>query len=190
MKKTYIIHGWPTKEEYYDKNSDAPSNSHWIPWLEKQLLINDIHAQAITMPKAWRPDYNAWKETFEQFNMDDDTILVGHSCGAGFLVRYLSENKIKIEKIILVAPWLDLNHKEREHIGDFFDFNIDSNLSDITTEIIIFVSEDDDEEILDSVNFLKENLKECLVKKFKDKGHFTLEDMGTREFPDLLNCII
>lgn len=31
------------------------------------------------------------------------------SCGAGFLLRWLSENSVRIAKLILVIPWLDPN---------------------------------------------------------------------------------
>lgn len=190
MKKAYIIHGWPQKEEYFDKETPAPSNNHWIPWLEKQLLINKVHAQAIAMPEAWKPDYEKWSAYFSQFTIDQDTILVGHSCGAGFLMRWLSERKIRVGAVALIAPWIDLEKNEVETIGDFFDFKIDPTLSDRTNGVAIFISDDDDHEILDTVKFLEENLKGYFTHGFSGKGHFTLSSMGGDEFPELLKNLM
>lgn len=40
MKKALILHGMPGKEEYYSKTSDSPSNAHWLPWSQKELLVS------------------------------------------------------------------------------------------------------------------------------------------------------
>ncbi|MEK6878759.1 MAG: alpha/beta fold hydrolase, partial [Nanoarchaeota archaeon] len=56
------------------------------------------------MPTPWKPDYSEWKKIFEQFTISEKTILVGHSCGAAFLVHWLVETGNKVKKLILVAP--------------------------------------------------------------------------------------
>ena len=90
MKTAIIIHGMPYKdEEYYNPKRPASSNCHWLPWIQKQLLLKDILAQTPEMPVPYEPEYIAWKEIFERFPLNEETILVGHSCGAGFIVRYL-----------------------------------------------------------------------------------------------------
>jgi len=48
------------------------------------------------MPEPYSPDYAKWCSVFKQFVIDSDTQLIGHSCGAGFLLRYLSENDVKV----------------------------------------------------------------------------------------------
>ena len=42
MKNAIILHGGPSKKEYYDLNMPSMSNSHWLPWLQAQLLKKDI----------------------------------------------------------------------------------------------------------------------------------------------------
>lgn len=189
MKTAIIIHGMPSKEEYFDQKSDSPSNSHWLPWLQKQLLINNIFTENPEMPEPYLPDYEKWKNIFEQFKIDEETSLIGHSCGAGFLVRYLSENNIKVDKVALVAPWLNVNHEENIN---FFDFEIDKNLLTKTKDLKIFVSRDDHEEILNSVKKIEENILniDSKINWFSNRGHFTLGSMGTREFPELLEFLI
>lgn len=96
MKRNAIlVHGTCNKEEYYSEKYPTPSNSHWFPWLSKQLIILDIPTVAVEIPDSYMPDYSVWKREFERFNINSETILIGHSCGGGFLVRWLSENKNK-----------------------------------------------------------------------------------------------
>jgi predicted alpha/beta hydrolase family esterase len=190
MKTAILIHGWPDKKEYFDPSLPSSSNRHWLPWLQQQLSINGILAQTPEMPEAWEPRYEKWKETFEQFDVNENTTLVGHSCGAGFLIRWLSENKTKVGPVMLVAPWLDPGHEERVHVADFFDFVIDPALSDRTDGVSIFISEDDEPAMLKSVEMLEKTLKGCRTIGFKGRGHFVTESMKNDEFPELLKEIL
>ncbi|MEX2411172.1 MAG: alpha/beta hydrolase [Candidatus Paceibacterota bacterium] len=183
MKKAFILHGMPSKKEYYNPEVESPSNSHWIPWLQHQLNIKDVLTQAIELPHPYNPNYERWKEIFDQFDIDKESILIGHSCGAGFLVRWLSENKKEIKKLILVAPWLD---PQGELNSNFFDFEIDKELGSWVGGIHIFISEDDYDFIMESSDIITNRISEAKVKKFTNKGHFTLDDMNTRKFPELL----
>ena len=107
MKNALLLHGTCDREEYFSDLHTSLSNSHWLPWLQKQLLIRDILTQTPEMPQAYDPQYDLWEKTFERFDVDKNTILVGHSCGGGFLLRWLSENRVEVNKLILVAPWID-----------------------------------------------------------------------------------
>lgn len=188
MKNAVIIHGMPDKEHYYEALKNSKKPMHWIPWLQNQLIANEVLAQVPEMPHPYEPNYEAWKEVFEYFPIKNDTILVGHSCGAGFLVRYLSENKINAGNVILVAPWLDpekyLNTVSPDN--KFFDFEIDSELIS-KSNITVFYSTDDDEGILESVKTLKEKLPNAKYVEFTDRGHFTTEPgYNNDQFPELL----
>jgi predicted alpha/beta hydrolase family esterase len=189
MKKALLIHGICDREEYFSDEHPSLSNNHWFPWLQKQLLIRGIFTQTPEMPDAYDAnyDYKKWKEEFEKNKIDEETILVGHSCGAGFLVRWLSENNAKAKKLILVAPWMDPNH---EGNLEFFNFQIDPNLINRVSAIHIFVSENDSEDVKESTRIINNVLKEATMHRFQDKGHFTLEAMGTDEFPELLSAIL
>ncbi len=194
MKTAIIIHGWPQKEEYYDINVSSPSNMHWLPWIQRQLLLKDILAQTPEMPKAYMPHYEDWKSTFEQFNIDEETILIGHSCGGGFLVRWLSENNIKVGQVILVAPWINPMYPTkipREMFEpEFFTFDIDENLASKTAGVKIMYSTDDHAEVLESIKILKSKLKNVEFQEFTGKRHFTFKSMQTDKFPELLANII
>lgn len=178
----------PSKEEYFDVNSPAQSNNHWLPWLQKQLTVNNILAQTIELPEPYEPVYEKWLKTFEQLDIDQDTMLVGHSCGAGFLVRWLSEHEVNIGKVALVAPYLNPNHDELA--TNFFDFTIDTNLVQKTKGVAIFNSTNDDQEIRVSVEQLKKEVLGIEYVELIDKGHFTLSEMKTEKFPELLQWLV
>ncbi len=187
MNNAIIIHGTCDKEEYFSDKYPSLSNSHWLPWLQKQLLINNIFAQTPEMPEAYSPDYEKWSKELVRFEVNEESVLIGHSCGAGFLLRWLSENKVKIKKLILVAPWLD---PQREKTTNFFDFKIDQNIKEKVAEIHLLASKDDDEDILQSVDIIKDSLPDVIYHEFLNYGHFCFSDMKTEKFPELLNIII
>lgn len=188
MKSAIIIHGMPDKENYFDSKADSQSNCHWLPWLQQQLNIHGILAQTPEMPEPYNPDYEKWREVFGQFKVNEETILVGHSCGGGFIVRHLSENTIKVGKVVLVAPWINSEREEDVHMFD--NLKIDENLLSKTNSITIFSSTNDDQSIKNSIDVLKNRIKNIKVLEFENYGHFCLGDMKTREFPELLEEII
>lgn len=187
MRHAIILHGKPDITEQFDASLPSPSNNHWIPWLQKQLLMKGIQAQTPEVPEAHKPMYGLWQRELERYEIDENTILVGHSCGAGFLVRWLSENDVKVDKVLLVAPWLD----PEKTAGDFCEFEIDPNLDRKAKELHILYSLDDPAKtIKPSVELLKKKLKNYKYHEFKNKGHFCLEEMKTDAFPELLELII
>ena len=183
MKTAIVLHGMPSKKKYYDPSRSSESNGHWLPWLQHELIIRDILAQTPEMPKPYEPNYENWLNVFKQFTIDEDTIVIGHSCGGGFLVRWLSENEVKVGKVVLVAPWIDPGNIEA---GDFFKFNIDSSLVDKTNGVTIFVSDDDDKVIHESAKMILDSAPGVNYREFHNYGHFCYSDMKTREFPELL----
>lgn len=192
MKQVILIHGLPDKNEVLEDIWPSPSNSHWFPWVQKQLTRKDVLCQTPEMPKAYNPNYQDHKKVLDQFDITEETILVGHSCGGGFLLKYFSENKtLKPKKIILVAPWLDPDKylKKLNPSSDYFDFKFDLDLP-ARTSIDCMYSTDDDDYIIKSVEIIKKELPSINYISFADKGHFTEPDLGTKEFPELMNYIL
>jgi hypothetical protein len=186
MKNAIILHGTCDEEEYYSPEYPSASNFHWLPWLSKQLLIKDIHAVTPEMPHGYMPDYAVWKREFERFDITPETILVGHSCGGGFLVRWLSENTDRqVGKVVLVAPWLDPNKTKGED-NNFFDFVIDPELVSRTQGVTVFNSDDDMQAVQVSVKQIVDIITDVKLVEFQEKGHFCFSDLGGEAFPELL----
>ncbi len=186
MKNVIIVHGMPDKDEYYDLSGQTMSNSHFIPWLQKQLQVRDIKADTPEMPNAYQPDYEVWSQEFERFDITPQTVLVGHSCGAGFLIRWLSEHPdILVAKVVLVAPWLNTEH---EVDTGMFEFTIDPELSS-RVPVIVFESTNDDYYVQRSVAKIHQVLPNARYQVFENHGHFCANDIGLT-FDALLGEII
>ena len=188
MKTAIILHGKPSKEEYLDPKSPSPSNAHWLPWLQRQLLLNGILAQTPELPEPYEPDYKKWSAVFQEFPIDADTMLVGHSCGAGFLIRWLSERGVRVGKVALVAPWLDPNHSRARAMFD--GLHVDADLAARTRGVRLFISSDDSEEVLTTAALLDSTIKGIQLRQFSDRGQFTSGDLKTEEFPELRDFLI
>lgn len=187
MSNAILVPGRPDKEQYYDPDLPTNSNDHWFPWLTKQLMQKDILTVALEVPRPWQPRYDLWKKEFERFDITPETILVGHSCGGGFLVRYLSENKdLKVGKVLLVAPWTNPDNNPNSDTADFFDFSIDPEFPARTKGVTVFISSDDQSSVIETVEILRNKVKGIKYKEYQDKGHFTNKTMHTVEFSDLL----
>ncbi len=182
-----IIHGCPSKKE--DLIDIRKMNAkHWIPWVKKQLADKGIKTETPLMPKPWKRNYNAWKKEFEKYEINENSILIGHSCGCGFLVRWLGETKKRIKKLILVAPWkiCDENDKIKK---DFYDFEIDKTIIDRVNEIIMFTSNNEVDDGKKSLKIYSDALNGKVIE-LKNQGHYTFNDMKTTKFQELIKEII
>ena len=180
--KVIILHGCPPTEQMI-----TPKNNRWMNWLEKKLKEKGFDAIAPDLPTSWNPKYIEWKKIFEKYRITKNTMLVGHSCGAAFLVRWLLESNNKVKKIILVAP-AKVPEGDSDARKDLYDFNLPPDASHIANEIVIFTSNDFPHH-LRSLEMYKKSLKPRVVK-LENKFHFLFFQMKTNEFPELLKEII
>ena len=86
MKNAIILHGLCSQKKYYNPETPSGSNSHWLPWLQKQLMVNGFKADTPEVPFVYEPKYEAFVKEVERFDITPDTTLVGHSMGGGFWV--------------------------------------------------------------------------------------------------------
>lgn len=189
MKNAIILHGGPSKKEYYNPNMPSMSNAHWIPWLQGQLLKHEISAATPEVPHSYDRNWKVWTTEVERFDITPETILIGHSTGAGFFIKYLSIHPdITVGKVVLVAPWLDPDHDKTKNFFD--DFEIDPDVMSRTKGITIFYSDDDQQSVLKTVEIIRQKMKGVTFKEFHHYGHFCIEDMKATEFPELLQTTL
>lgn len=182
-----IVHGSNSSEEEAKKGK--PENKrHWMPWLKKILEKDDIDVSNKLYPRDWNPHYTDWKKEFEKNKIDENSILVGHSAGCAFLLRWLGEKKKKVSKLILIAPAV-IPSERWASINDLLDFEINRDIRDFVKKITVFYSNNDSKEILKSVEIITQ-LFDISPVKLLNKGHFTIEDMGADKFPKLLCKIL
>lgn len=189
MKQVILIHGMPDKEDVFGDVWSSESNAHWLPWIQKQLTRKDILCQSLEMPHAYNPIYTDHCTVLDQMSISHETILVGHSLGGGFLLRYFSEHpELTPQKIILVVPWLDTDNELRNQGNNFFDFTVDYSITNRTHIDCIYSI--DDEETTGSIKLLQSLIPNMTMYEFTGKGHFTEPDLGTKELPELLEIIL
>ena len=126
------------------------------------------------MPNKLNAKYAEWKIWFEKFipHLKSGVILIGHSLGALFLAKYLSENDFPktIRATMLVAPpWSE------------GDFRLKKNLRGLEErggQIFLYQSKDD--RVAPFVNFRKyrKALKAATPRIFERKGHFNQENFS------------
>jgi len=137
------------------------------------------------MPDPWEPEYQKFKNEFEKYNVDENTILIGHSCGCAFLVRWLGETKRTISKLILVAPWkIPVKGDEA-----FYTYEIDESIKERVQDIYMFTADDERDKGKESVKIYHKALGGEIIS-LDNHGHYCMGDMGTEEFPELLNVVI
>ncbi len=188
-KNCVMIHGCP-KDEKSLIHVEEDTNKHWVPWIRKELNKMGFHVLNPLMPEAWHPNYEKWKAVMDTLPIDENSVLVGHSCGGAFLVRWLSENKKHIRKLILVAAAKTIADDASEEKKLFFDFSVDPLLKNRIQETVVLIGTQDKERHRQNAILYAEALNGRLVQ-LSNRGHFSSADMvKTNAFPELLEEIL
>lgn len=95
MKKVFIIH-W----------TEGHPKENWFPWLKDELEKQWYIVQVPTFPTPKGQELKVWLDTFKPHfsQLDEDTILIGHSVWAWFILSVL-ENISKPVKAIYLVWW-------------------------------------------------------------------------------------
>lgn len=188
MTKVIIIHGCPSDAEKAMNPATRTYDKHWMPWTKQQLIEKGIEVESPLMPEPWKPNYENFRREFEKCEVTENTILVGHSCGCAFLVRWLGDTKSKVAKLILVAPW-KIPDEGDEAKQAFYTYSIDETIKDRVGKIVMFTSNDEEDEGKESLKIYHSALGGEIID-LKNHGHYTMGDMKTEEFPELLETIL
>ncbi len=197
MKKTVVlIEGGTTFETYDGYISFLHSMPISVEYLEKQTWRDSLQSDLgetfkvvrLQMPNKINAKYEEWKIYFHRYIeiLGDDLILLGHSLGATFLVKFLAEETIKntISRVILVAvPFGE--KRTGPSLGDF-TFECSTNFEAVNSDlkITLFASDNDKMITKDDVEKYQKVIKNLEVKTLPDRGHFS-----QGEFPELISCI-
>jgi len=194
-KQVILIHGGSTFDTYKDylaflNNLKIDLNRYertkWSDSL-RQELGNKFDVLLPKMPNPMNAKYDEWKILFKKisFLLDNNVILIGHSLGAIFLVKYLSENKFpkKILATLLVSPPYDDEGLE-DSLGDFV---LSKNLDKLNKQggkVFIYQSKDDPVVPYFHLEKYKKALPSVIIREFKKRGHF-----DQPKFPELIKDI-
>lgn len=169
--------------------TDCDDKTAWMPWLKQKLTSQEVDCLIPNLPTPENQTYHVWESVAKKFNICEDDVVVGWSTGAIFAVRYLYENKINVNKLILISgfnnyvgsvPSVDNINK------DFFmkDVKVAKN---IANKIVCIKSDNDP--------FISQQALDDFSKQLGAKtvniisgGHFN-SNAGYNEFPQLLSEI-
>lgn len=154
MQQIIAIHGGTTFAHYEDF-IDSLSTKTLYPerfafqpgWKEllQQNLGADYQVLLPSMPNKSNAKYEEWKLWFEHFSSiaENGCVLIGHSLGAIFLAKYLSENTFpkRIKATILVAAPYD--DETLEDLTDFKLSGVSSAFAEQAGETTFFFGSDD-----------------------------------------------
>lgn len=80
---------------------------NWFPWLSSELVARGHTVISPRFPTPERQNLSTWFETFEQEvgvrNLGENSVLIGHSLGAPFVLRVLEQLSSPIAGAFLVA---------------------------------------------------------------------------------------
>jgi hypothetical protein len=184
-KQVLVIHGGSSFNNYENylnnlKNSEVDldrliPHPEWKSKLQKNLG-DDYIVYLPKMPQKDNASYLEWKIYFEKIleKIDGELILVGHSLGAIFLIKYLSENIIrqKINGLFLVAAPYENDELDNEVITDFITKNKDlQKISEQTNVICLYHSKDDPIVPYSHSGKYIEKLREAKLTSFDDRSH-------------------
>jgi predicted alpha/beta hydrolase family esterase len=107
--KVIIIHGaYGSPEE------------NWIPWLKEELESRGHQTYVPRFPTPEGQNLENWLRIFSEYSskIDADTVLVGHSIGAAFILNVIERLNKPIRAAFLVAGFIELlNNKEVDPIN-------------------------------------------------------------------------
>jgi predicted alpha/beta hydrolase family esterase len=191
MQKVILLNGrFPEKingVSILDIPECNPNNeNNWMGWAKKELEEKDFEVICPIIPEVWKAGYSIWKKELDKLIIDQQTTLVGLSAGAGVLLKYLTDTKKSIKKLILLAP-ASYPHDENPE-GHFPRPKISTSLKDqIKEKVVIFIS--DDEPYQNLREWAPEFQKELDAKliEVKNYGHFSFL---IKDFPELLEEVL
>ena len=166
MKNYFVIHALGRTE-----------NDYWYKFIKRTVENKGYKCFVPTMPPIEDMSYDTWAKEFDKYKdfINEDSVFIGHSTGAIFIIRYLMENNLKIAKYISVVGFNKENPKSinsswEEINKTFFVENL-LKFREFAKERISFYSPTDvyDFNVLDDFATQIDSKKEIV----EDAGHFT-----------------
>ena len=188
MKYYYIIHGFM-----------GSNIENWFPYFKEKV---DTKKSLCIIPQfpinIDKHNYLEWKKLLDiyihEYQMiNEDSVVIGHSTGSICALKYILENKIKINKLILVSGfnnYLSLDKNDIHNIINptyYMEENKILEIKKYVKEIICIYGDNDPyipQDILHSFSSLLD-AKEIIIPK---GGHLNKES-GYSSFDEILKYI-
>ena len=152
----------------------------WKDWLQFLVeLQHDVIMQAPKFPHAHAliMKYDEWEKIMDRQEINKETILIGHSAGGGFVLKYLSKHpELQVRQVILVAPWCDA--EDFQPFGFYKGLILNNNIvAQSKLGVDLMISDDDMPHIKSSFDKITKNIPDICIHKFSGYGHFIMSEL-------------
>lgn len=181
MRNYFIIHG-----------SFGNSKEHYFPWLKQQI---EQGGGAVICPDfpigVNNQSYQSWSNVLDKYKdkINKDTIFIGRSIAPIFIVKYLTQNNIKINSLYSISGFNGyINIPDYDAVNKTFFLDEIKGFEKFCKHRFCFTSKNDP--------YVPYYLLDMFTKNIKGKvfinataGHYN-DESGYTKFDQLLNLII
>ncbi len=176
----FIIHGVYANPE-----------ANWFPWLKKELEKKGFEMIVPKFPTPLDQSLESWMRTIAKYEdrINEETVLVGHSLGAAFILSYLEKANKKITAACLIAPFHKPLGSPYDQLNTtFIDKHFDwKKIKGNCGKFFIFASDND--------RYIPFEITKELIEKLNAKFHLVAngghlnKESGYGKLPILLETI-
>ncbi|MBD2779836.1 RBBP9/YdeN family alpha/beta hydrolase [Xenorhabdus szentirmaii] len=176
-KRIIVIHGYT-----------ASPSSHWFPWLKEILTEQGAEVSIPEMPESSAAQPEAWANAMMDIasDIDENTILIGHSLGCITILRHLEamrSESLRLGGYIWVAG-CDLPQKALPELDIFFTNKpLDYSYLRGLTEHRFSIISSNDEIVSPQSSYALARALQTEVITIENAGHFLDREGFTRLLP-------
>ena len=173
----------------------ASPKAHWFPWLKSQLLSHGLECDVPKMPTPENQKLDVWLKTLNDLSIvRQNSILIGHSIGAAFILRFLQQSNLRGLQTILLAPFVDkINLEPYDILNASFiqspDDPFDWRKIQLAAHKILCIAGENDPYVPLSLSKFVANKLEVKLEVIQNGQHLN-SDAGFIKFPRLLDLCL
>jgi len=187
-KRVIMVHGW----------GGSPQKD-WFPWAKSLLEEKGYEVIVPEMPDTDYPKIEPWVDKLKEAvgEIRESDVLIGHSIGCQAVERYLQtlSADTRLDKVILIAPWVILTRKTFEEMGEdeevvrsWYEEPIEyEKIKNMARWTAVFSDDDPFVNYEDNFRVYRDKLGAEIMSK-KSQGHFASEQ-GVNTIPFLLELL-
>ena len=181
MQNFFIIHG-----------SFGSSKEHFLPWLTQQLSKKGKVICPSFPIGVNKQNFKSWAKELDKYKQEitKDTVFIARSIGPIFVIKYLIENNLKIDKLISISGFnnYSVDGGDYDKVNSTMFLNNLKDARNYIKNIICFISENDPYINFEALKSFSSSIADKIIN-IKDGGHFNADSGYGEKFVEILNSI-
>lgn len=181
MRNFFIIHG-----------SFGDSREHYLPWLKQNLeKFSEVFAPDFPVGKDLQT-YENWAKVLDKYKnkINEQTTFIGRSIAPIFIIKYLTNNNLKINKLISISGFNGfINIPDYDYVNKTFLMDNIDNFKKSCKHTICIYSKNDPY----VPYYLLDMFARCIAEKsiiIENGGHFNADSGYGEKFDKILEYVI